>query len=100
MLERRTHEDFSGKNGVPTGLGAKRTMNKDLTYILNGQLPRGYGEMPAYMGNFERLAPSEESENYLRLIGGQKRFGSTMKISEKIPVELREKVRGPGSLPS
>ena len=27
-------------------------------------------------------------------------FGSTMKISEKIPAELREKVRGPGSLPS
>ena len=48
VLERRIHEDFSqGKNGsLSTGQGAKRTMNKDLTYILNGHVPRGFGEMP------------------------------------------------------
>jgi hypothetical protein len=27
-------------------------------------------------------------------------FGTTMKISEKIPIEKRDKIRGPGSMPS
>lgn len=75
-------------------------MNKDLTYILNGQVPRGFGEMPEKMGNYERLSPSEETDGYLKLIGGQKMFGTTMKISEKIPIEKRDKIRGPGSMPS
>ncbi len=59
-------------------------MNKDLTYILNGKVPRAYGEMPEKMGNYERLAPSESCESYLKLIGGQKMFGSQMKVSEKL----------------
>ena len=59
-------------------------MNKDLTYILHGQVPRAYGDMPRNMGNYERMAPSESSENYLKLIGGQKMFGSQMKVSEKL----------------
>ena len=59
-------------------------MNRDLTYILNGQMPRAYGEIPKNMGNFERLAPSEQSDQLLKLIGGQKLFGSTNKISEKL----------------
>ena len=59
-------------------------MNKDLTYILNGQMPRAYGEMPTYLGNYERMAPSEQSEQLLKTIGGQKMFGSAMKLSEKI----------------
>jgi hypothetical protein len=48
VLERRIHEDFAqGKNGaLANGLGAKRTMNKDLTYVLNGKVPRGFGEIP------------------------------------------------------
>ena len=58
-------------------------MNRDLTYILNGQVPRKYGEMPKQMGNFERLAPSPMSESYLKLIGGQKMYGSMMKVSEQ-----------------
>ena len=45
-------------------------MNKDLTYILNGKIPRKYGEMPRNMGLFERIAPSDTSEKYLKLIGG------------------------------
>ena len=59
-------------------------MNKDLTYILNGQMPRAYGEMPKNMGNYELLAPSEQSEQLLKMIGGQKLFGSVSKISEKM----------------
>ena len=42
VLERRINEDFKG-NGIQTGATAKRQMNKDLTYILNGQVPRKYG---------------------------------------------------------
>jgi hypothetical protein len=52
------------------------------------------------MGNYERLCPSEETDNYLKLIGGQKMFGTTMKVSEKIPQEKRDKIKGPGSMPS
>ena len=75
-------------------------MNKDLTYILNGQMPRGFGEMPKNMGNYEKLAPCEQSDNYLKLIGGQKMFGSTMKVSEKIAVDKKAKIMGPGSMPT
>jgi hypothetical protein len=58
-------------------------MNRDLTYILNGKVPRKYGEMPKYLGKYERIAPTEKSERYLKLIGGQKLFGSVMKISHR-----------------
>ena len=79
VLERRLNDDFRQNTNAHTY--AKRTMNRDLTYILNGKLPRKYGEMPKMMGKFERIAPSQQSETYLKLIGGQKMFGSTMKIS-------------------
>ena len=74
-------------------------MNRDLTYILHGQVPRAYGELPRNMGNYERVAPTETSDQYLRLIGGQKMFGTQMKVSEKLTPAQREKVRGPGSMP-
>lgn len=61
VLERRTHEDFTIGKPVSNN-NQKRLMNRDLTYILNGQMPRGYGEMPTYLGNYERLAPSDQSE--------------------------------------
>lgn len=75
-------------------------MNRDLTYILNGQVPRGHGEMPKMMGNYEMIAPSAETDALLKLIGGEKMFGSQMKVSEKINAEIKGKVRGPGSMPS
>ena len=78
VLERRINEDF--KQSTTTNIYSKRLMNRDLTYILNGQVPRKYGEMPRTLGNFERLAPSPLCDQYLKLIGGQKMFGSTMKI--------------------
>ena len=52
--------------------------------------------MPKCMGNFERIAPTEQSEELIKLIGGQKMFGSTVKLSERIKLEG---VRGIGSLP-
>lgn len=68
-------------------------MNKDLTYILNGQIPRAYGEMPVSLGNYKRLAPSEDSDKYVRMAGGQKYFGSAVKYipgNEKIPTRPSE----------
>jgi tubulin polyglutamylase TTLL5 len=84
VLERRINEDFRG-NGIPNGGGQnqKRLMNRDLTYILNGRVPRKYGEMPHRMGNFERIAPSPQCDQYLKLIGGQKMFGSLMKLTSE-----------------
>jgi hypothetical protein len=55
-------------------------MNRDLTYILNGRVPRKFGEIPRRMGNFERIAPSPQCEQYLKMVGGQKMFGSLMKM--------------------
>lgn len=89
ILERRVHEDFNKVTGQVTDL-AKRQMNRDLTYILHEKVPRNYGEMPKRMGDYERIAPSEKSEALLKLVGGQKMFGSVMKVSHK-PVEYQQK---------
>lgn len=54
VLERRVHEDFSKHTtGVSNGgMHTKRLMNRDLTYILHGKVPRPYGVMPEKMGNY------------------------------------------------
>lgn len=54
VLERRVHEDFSKHTaGVSNGgLHTKRQMNRDLTYVLHGRVPRKFGEMPDKMGNY------------------------------------------------
>lgn len=100
VIERRIQEEALNAGGQQTQAGAKvgqkRQMNRDLTYILNGQMPRGYGEMPKMMGNFEMMAPSQQSEDLMKLVGGQKMFGSVSKISERVKLEG---VKGPGSLP-
>ena len=70
VLERRVHEDFSKSQGGAMNNHTKRQMNRDLTYILNSKIPRKYGDMPLNMGNYERLAPSDESERYLKIVGG------------------------------
>lgn len=69
VLERRTQEEF-GAAKTQSNQHLKRSMNKDLNYVLHGKVPRAYGEMPKAMGNYERLAPSELCDNYLKLIGG------------------------------
>ena len=75
-------------------------MNKDLHYILHGKVPRAYSEMPKQMGNYERIAPGELCESYLKLVGGQKMFGSANKVSEKLTIAQKDKTFGPGSLPN
>ena len=100
VLERRVHEDFSKGQYTPSA-GGKKQMNKDLTYILNGAMPRGWGEMPKYMGNYERLAPSPDSDALIKMIGGQKMFGSSTKVSDKVLEKMVGKpVVGLGSMPS
>lgn len=49
VLERRIAEE--GRATGPT-FGGLKQMNRDLTYILNGTVPRRYGEMPRFLGNF------------------------------------------------
>lgn len=41
-------------------------MNKDLTYILNGKIPRIYGDKPINLGNYEMIAPSPEYEMIMK----------------------------------
>lgn len=83
VLERRVHEDFSKSSSGPSNTHTKRQMNRDLTYILNSKVPRAYGELPKKLGGYERVAPTEASERYLKLIGGQKMYGSVMKVSHR-----------------
>jgi len=64
---------------APSGQG-KSTMNRDFTYILNGQVPRKHGEMPKIMGLYKRIAPSKVSDKYIKYLGGEKWFGSANKI--------------------
>lgn len=33
-------------------------------------MPRGYGEMPKMMGNFEMIAPTPQSEEWMKMVGG------------------------------
>jgi len=76
-------------------------MNKDLTYILNGAMPRGWGEMPKFMGNYERLAPTPDSDALVKMIGGQKMFGSSAKVSDKVFEKMGGRaVVGLGSMPN
>lgn len=50
-------------------------LNMDLTQIFRGKIPRAYGEMPNNIGQFERLAPTKESDYLIKITGGQKYFG-------------------------
>ena len=81
VLERRIQEDAKQSTSVAgQTVAGKKTMNRDLTYILNGYIPRAYGEDPKVIGNYKKIAPTKLSEKYIRLVGGQKMFGSTTKV--------------------
>ena len=56
--------------------------------------------MPKQMGNFERLAPGPEADGLIKLIGGQKMFGSANKVSERVYEKAKGPVAGPGSMPN
>lgn len=68
VLERRIKEEQGLKSTINTQNNSKQQMNRDLTYILNGKSIRKVGEMPSFLGNFERLAPSEFCDKIVKVI--------------------------------
>jgi tubulin polyglutamylase TTLL5 len=81
VLERRITQDFKQSTSKSGTNAKKHIMNEDLTYILNGAMPRAYGEDPKMCGNYQRIAPTKISDKYIKFLGGQKMFGSLMKIN-------------------
>ncbi len=51
-------------------------LNLDLNNIFKGEIPRSYGEMPKKMGNFEMIAPSDESNYLIKISGGEKKYNN------------------------
>lgn len=72
ILGRRLSEMQKSVQRVHRGnVGAKvdeenrsiRQMNLDLTAILDGHVPRCYGEMPSHLGHYERICPHTSMYN-------------------------------------
>jgi len=55
-MRRRTEN--KEKPWQASGASTTALMDQDLHQILCGSVPRAYGEMPAQIGNYERIAPS------------------------------------------
>lgn len=72
VLERRIKEEQGCKSKINTMNNSKAQFNRDISYILRGQTLRKVGEMPERIGNYERIAPSEKSDKYTKLIQGYK----------------------------
>lgn len=51
-------------------------LNLDLNNIFKGEMPRAYGEIPKSLGNFEMIAPSDESNYLIKITGGEKKFNN------------------------
>lgn len=45
---------------------AARQLNEDLTEILQGKVPRAYGELPEHLGGYRRICPHTTSYNQVR----------------------------------
>jgi len=71
VLQRRLNENTKYKMSITSQVKANYYMNKDLTYILDGKMPRSYGETPANLGNYEMIAPSDLSLRLSKLISGK-----------------------------
>ena len=79
VLERRIKEEHGLKSTINTQNNSKMMMNRDLSYILDGKVMRKVGEMPKFLGNFEKLSPSEYTDKLVKLIqhykvGGTKNY--------------------------
>jgi tubulin polyglutamylase TTLL5 len=78
ILERRIQQEtkVSIKSNSETYLYSPTIqMNIDLNKIFRGCVPRSYGEPVTKCKKFEMIAPSKESENLIKMSGGQKFFG-------------------------
>lgn len=58
VLHRRLNENSRYKQSMSSHAQVTYSMNKDLTYILDGKVPRDLGETPQTLGNYEMIAPS------------------------------------------
>mmetsp|Transcript_33418 Transcript_33418/g.76354 ORF Transcript_33418/g.76354 Transcript_33418/m.76354 type:complete len:1177 (+) Transcript_33418:33-3563(+) len=54
------------KKGGSGAAGGRRQLDIDVHAIFDGQVPRQFGEMPKHMGNYDRIAPSEQCDNVMR----------------------------------
>ena len=61
------------------GDSARAELNEDLTYIMHGQVPRAFGELPGYIGDYKRLAP------------GTAAYDDLIRIKEKCIYSFRKK---------
>ena len=61
------------------GDSARQELNEDLTYILHGEVPRAFGEVPGYVGDYKRLAP------------GTPAYDDLIRIKEKCIYSFRKK---------
>ena len=60
----------------------KIQLNKDLTNIFYGKIPRKYGEKPKDMGRFEMICPNKETDKLIRIAGGQKYYNNRKEKNE------------------
>ncbi|KAL4510038.1 hypothetical protein ABPG72_010231 [Tetrahymena utriculariae] len=72
VLDRRIREEQGNKSNINTTNNSKLQLNRDLNYILRGQKLRQFGETPAYLGQWLKVAPTEMSDKYLKIIQSYK----------------------------
>eukprot|EP00347_Sterkiella_histriomuscorum_P016526 403352853 len=72
VLLRRLNEHNNGTSRYNMRANSQQNqmyqMNRDLTYILNGKMPRQLGQMPIYPGNYEMISPSPYVDRLLQII--------------------------------
>ncbi|KAL0583515.1 hypothetical protein ABG067_006539 [Albugo candida] len=87
ILGRRLSEMQKSVQRVHRGnVGAKvdeenrsiRQMNLDLTAILDGHVPRCYGEMPSHLGHYERICPHTSMYNQLKKLKNGRKIATTL----------------------
>ena len=56
------------RSGLGTMAEEREALNADLAAVLGGAMPRQYGELPAHLGLFERVAPGPPLDAVNRLL--------------------------------
>ena len=87
VLERRIQQEtkVSIKGNYNTYLYSPTIqMNIDLNQILKGYIPRAFGEIPKNCDKFQMLAPTKESDNMIKVSGGQRYFGKMKNVNNPL----------------
>lgn len=58
---------FKGNGATTTGGGAS-ALHRDLQLVLKGRRPRMVGEMPTYVGGYERMCPNTEIHRQVMML--------------------------------